>query len=219
MEKVTDSEYFIARKTAEEYRSKGYEVLQEIPLEFLPGFRADLLVRKGSETKIIEVKRRSSLAADPRVRELAQILDSKPGWSFELILVGEPEMLDSPEEAHSFDREGILRRLRDAERTLESGLPEPAFVLAWSALEAAIRELTAEQGISNAGITTSTFVLDQAVSLGIVSREEYDSLTRMRKYRNAVVHGFGVVDFGDELVTELINIVRHMDATFPTGGE
>ena len=111
MENATDSEYFIARQTAEEYRSKGYEVLQETPLDFLPDFRADLVVRKGGETKGIEIKRRSSLAADPRVRELAQILDSKPGWSFQLILVGEPEMLDSPEEAHSFDRDDILRRL------------------------------------------------------------------------------------------------------------
>ena len=219
IESVTDSEYFIARKTAEEYRSKGYEVLQETPLDFLPGFRADLLVRRGSETKVIEIKRRSSLAADPRVRELAQILDSKPGWSFELILVGEPEMLDSPEEAHSFDREGILRRLGDAERTLESGIPEAAFVLAWSALEAAIRGLTAEQGMSSAGITTSAFILDQAVSLGIVSREEYDYLTRMNKYRNAVVHGFGVAGFGDELVAELIRTVRRMNATSPSGGE
>ena len=29
MEGMTDSEYLIARKTAEEYRSKGYEVLPE----------------------------------------------------------------------------------------------------------------------------------------------------------------------------------------------
>ncbi|MYC38722.1 MAG: hypothetical protein F4X66_17700 [Chloroflexi bacterium] len=218
IEGVTDSEYLIARKTAEEYRSKGYEVLQETPLDFLPGFRADLVVRKGGETKVIEIKRRSSLGADPRIRELARIVDSKPGWSFELILVGEPEKLDSPDEARSFDRDGILRRLSDAERTLESGVPEAAFVLAWSALEAAIRELIAEQGTSNAGITTSAFILDQAVSLGIVSREEYGYLTRIHKYRNAIVHGFGAADFGEELAAELIETVRQMTAISPPGG-
>ena len=213
IDSVTDSEYLICRKTAEEYRSKGYEVLQETPLDFLPGFQADLVVRKGSETKVIEVRRRSSLAADPRIREMAQIVDSKPGWSFELILVGEPEMLDSPNEAHSFDRDGILRRLSDAERTLEFGIPEAAFVLAWSALEAAIRESIAAQGTSKDGITTSAFILDQAVSLGIVSREEYGHLTRMHKYRNAVVHGFGAAGFGEELVAELIDTVRRVTAT------
>ena len=218
IESVTDSEYLIARKTAEEYRSKGYEVLPEGLTDLLPGFPADLVVRKGEETKVIAIKRRSSLAANPKLRELAQVVDSKPGWSFELILVGEPEMLDSPDEAHSFDRDGILQHVLDAERTLESGIPEAAFVLAWSALEAAIRELIAGQGTSKSGITTSAFILDQAVSLGIVSREEYGHLTRMNKYRNAVVHGFQAADFDDELVAELIEIVRQMTATLPPSG-
>ena len=218
IEGMTDSEYLIARKTAEEYRSKGYEVLPDPLADLLPGFPADLVVRKGEETRVIAIKRRSSLAANPRLRELAQVVDSKPGWTFELILVGEPEMLDSPGEAHSFDRDGILQHILDAERTLESGIPEAAFVLAWSALEAAIRELIAEQGTSNSGITTSAFVLDKAVSLGIVSREEYGYLTRMNKYRNAVVHGFRAADFDEELVAELIETVRQMTATFPSSG-
>ena len=50
----TTSEYLLTQKTAEEYRSRGYEVLLEAPVDFLPGFRADLLVRKGGEVKVIE---------------------------------------------------------------------------------------------------------------------------------------------------------------------
>ena len=93
---VTDSEYMLTRKTAEDYRNRGYEVLMDVPLDLLPGFSADLLVRKGDEVRVIEVKSRPSLAADPRVREVAQLIDSKPGWCFDLLLVGEPEKLDSP---------------------------------------------------------------------------------------------------------------------------
>ena len=92
----TTSEYLLTPKTAEEYRSRGYEVLLEASLDFLPGFRADLLVRKGDEVKVIEVKSRPSLAADPKISELARIIESKPGWTFELLLVSEPEKLDSP---------------------------------------------------------------------------------------------------------------------------
>ena len=87
---TTDSEYLLTQKTAEEYRSNGYEVQLEAFLDFFPNFRADLLVRKGDEVKVIEVKSRPSLAADPRVSELAKLIESKPGWSFELVLVGEP---------------------------------------------------------------------------------------------------------------------------------
>ena len=90
-------EYLLTQKTAEEYRSRGYEVLVEASLDFLPGFTADLLVRKGDEVKVIEVKSRPSLAADPKISELARIIESKPGWTFELLLVSEPEKLDSPE--------------------------------------------------------------------------------------------------------------------------
>ena len=139
---ATDSEYLLTRKTAEEYRSMGYEVLLEASLDFFPNFRADLLVRKGDEVKVIEVKSRPSLAANPKIVELARIIDSKPGWSFELLLVGEPEKVDSPEGARSLGSENILQRIEEAEKSLEAGLPEAAFLLAWSAFEAATRELS-----------------------------------------------------------------------------
>ena len=42
---------------------------------------------------------------------------------------------------------------------------------------------------------------------GIISREDYDYLTDMMKYRNAIAHGFDVNGFSDEKVTELIEVV------------
>ena len=143
---ATDSEYLLTHKTAEEYRGKGYEVVFEAPLDFLPGFSADLLVRKGDDVRVIEVKSRSSLAADPKISELARLIDAKPGWSFELVLVSEPEKLDSPEGARSFESERILQRIEEAEKSLQAKLPEAAFLLAWSASEAVIRELPHSAG-------------------------------------------------------------------------
>ena len=35
----TTSEYLLTQKTAEEYRARGYEVLTEASLDFLPGSR------------------------------------------------------------------------------------------------------------------------------------------------------------------------------------
>ena len=210
---VMDSEYLLAQKTAEEYRSQGYEVERGAPLEFLPGYRADLLVQKNDETKVVAVKARQSLAADPRIAEVARLLESKPGWSFELLLVSEPERVDSPEGISSFDGEHIARKLEEAERSLQIGLPEAAFLLAWSALEAAMRSRIEDQGISVTYITSPRFLLDQATFHGLISRDEYNDLSRMLKYRNAIVHGFGADDFDDELVTALIDTVRRIAAT------
>ena len=150
------------------------------------------------------------MAAIPEITELARIVDSKPGWSFELLLVGEPEKVDSPEGASSISGAMILQRIDAAEQALNSGLSEAAFLLAWSACEAAARELVAAEGISDSGIPTSAHVLDQAVYQGVISRNEYKVLTGFQKYRNAIVHGFNVDDFNDELVANLINVVRRM---------
>ena len=210
---ATASEYLLTQKTAEEYRSMGYNVLLEAPLDFLPGFRADVLVRRGDEVKVIEVKSRLSLAADPKITELARIIDSMPGWSFELLLVGEPERVDSPEGARSFENENIVQRIEEARRSLEASLPEASFLLAWSAAEAVIRELLTAQGVSKTTITSPGYVLDQGIFHGVISRNDYEALTRMRKYRNAIAHGFSMDDFSDELVTELIETITRITTT------
>lgn len=210
---ATETEYLLTHKTAEEYRSKGYEVQFEAPLDFLPSFRADLVARKGDDVRVIEVRSRSSLAADPRIAELTRLVDSKPGWSFELVLVSEPEKLESPEGARSFEAENILKRIKEAEKALQSGLPEAAFLLAWSASEAVIRGLLAARGVTSTSITSPGYVLDQGVFHGVISRDDYDAMARMRKYRNAIVHGFGVNDFSDDLATKLIGTVRSIMPT------
>ena len=209
---ASNAAYLLTQKTAEEYRSKGYEVLLDASLDFLPGVTADLLVRKGHEVRVIEVKSRLSLAADPRISELARLIASRPGWTFELLLVGEPEKLDSPAGARPFEGENIVRRVEDAEKSLEAGLPEAAFLLAWSALEAATRTLIAAQGVSDRRITSPRFVLDQAMFHGALPREEYNALIRMLEYRNAIVHGFGVDDFSGNMVTDLIETVNRITA-------
>ena len=115
---ATNAEYLLALKTAQEYRSKGYGVSTGVLLDFFPNFQADLVVRKGDESKVIEVRSRSSLAADRRISELANIIDSKPGWTFELILVSEPESRDAPAGARSFESESILQRIEQAKKAL-----------------------------------------------------------------------------------------------------
>ena len=209
---ASNAGYLLTQKTAEDYRSKGYEVFLDASIDFLPGFTVDLLVRRGDEVRVIEVKSRPSLAADPKVRELARLIESRPGWTFELLLVGEPEKLASPPGARPFEGENIVRRVEEAEKSLEAGLLEAAFLLAWSALEAATRTLIAAQGVSDRRITSPRFVLDQAIFHGTISREEYNALIRMLEYRNAIVHGFGVDDFSSNMVTDLIETVKRIAA-------
>lgn len=212
VEGATNLEIALVLKTAEEYRRKGYEVTIEECLDFPPGFVADLVARKGDDTRVVEVKSRASLAANPRIGEVARILETKPGWSFDLILVGEPEKLESPAGARAYDREGIAARIQESEELLRLAHPDAAFLAAWAACEAAVRLLVSEKGITSDSITTPSYVLEQATYLGLISREEYSTLTELQKHRNAIIHGFINDEFKHEMVIDLIEATRGMIA-------
>jgi hypothetical protein len=220
MEAISSLERQRARVLAEEYRRKGYEVVEEPSQEqlpdFLSGYRPDLLIRKGDEAIVVEVKSRTSLAQETQVRELARLLRTKPGWNFELIVVGEEERLRAPEGAHPFDRDDILRGLEAAEKLLQAGFADAALLLAWSASEATVRLLTEEEALVLERLAP-LYILKQAVMHGVVSREEYHFLTKVLEYRNALVHGFKPIDFEPALVTELISTTKRLlqSATTP----
>lgn len=207
---VPNSVYLRTRDVAEEYRSKGYKVETEPVLDFLEGFRPDLVVRKEGEAKVIEVTTRASLAADRRIKELVNAVDSQPGWSFELVLVGEPENLYAPPGAEPFEEENIIERVKQAEKALETGLYEAAFILAWSACEAATRMLLVNEGVSKEGITSASYVVNQARYLGLLSADDYLRLRDLQGYRNAIAHGFSHDDIGNDQVVKLLETARNL---------
>ena len=208
MDDVAIIESQFADKTAAEYRSRGYEVSRNVNLEFLPGFQADLLVQKGGESTVIAVRTRTSLALTPAIDELVESLSEKPDWSFELLLVGEPERLDAPESARPFTLEDILDRVADAEHLLESGFVDGSFVLAWSACEASIRSLVSAYGIEITRVTQSSYVLGHAAYHGLISEADDQFLSQMLAYRNATVHGFTADGFYVEQARDLIAAAR-----------
>ena len=193
------------------YLDRGYEVSRGVALDFFPGFEVDLLLRKGDETKVVEVKTATSLSRDPRINELADIVDSKPGWSFTLELIGERERMPSHKGVEPFDREDVALRIAEAERALKAGFPEAAILLAWSAAESAARISLAVEGIAIKRITSSGYTIGRAVSEGALSLENVRYLDEAEKHRNAIVHGFKGVDIdGESLVSGLIETARRI---------
>ena len=100
MEQISERERQRTLKLAEEYRGKGYEVIvsptsEHLP-DFLSGYHPDLLVKKGNEALIVEVKTRTSLTKNSQVRDLARLLQARPGWKFDLVLVSEVVVDNAP---------------------------------------------------------------------------------------------------------------------------
>ena len=50
---------------AAEYLGQGCQVLRDVPLEFLPGYRADMVVKDGYDITVVEVKTQPSLTGQP----------------------------------------------------------------------------------------------------------------------------------------------------------
>ena len=200
-------ERHVADKTARKLRGQGLDVSTQVPLDFFPGLRADLIVREGGKTKIIEVKTRSSIAADRRIAELAYIIKSKPGWTFELILVGDPPARDAPFQDTPPARDKILKRIQRAGEALESGVPEAALTLALSACEAALRASMADEGRSS---SSSSYALSQALNRRIISWDDCLNLADLRKQGNAITHGFTHPDLDERAIADLISTARKL---------
>ena len=54
--------------------------------------------------------------------------------------------------------------------------------------------------------------MQQFLDLTTLSRDEYDNLTQMQKYRNAIVHGFSTEDLTHDLVIDLIETIQRLTA-------
>lgn len=214
METATALEQKRAHALAQEYQHKGYEVIetpgQEQLPEFLSGYHPDLLIRKDNEATVVEVKTRSSLTKEPHLKDLARILRAKQGWNFELVILGEDVQLEIPEGAISFEKGDIRQGLETAKQLLTSGASEAALLIAWSRLEAIVRLIAEEDEVTLNQLDSPSSLLKQAVSAGLISREDYEFLTRIVKYRNAVAHGFKTTDLDSILVSSLIGTAERL---------
>ncbi len=212
MNKAQDLEYHRARAIAQEYRSKGYEVVVEPSREQLPGFLAgyhpDLLLCNSEESVVVEVKARRSLSSEMQAWRLAKLLRDQPGWRFELAIVDTGEYLDIPRNSCTWNKEDIRSGIKTAERLLADGLPEPALMSAWAALEASVRLLTEEESGKSADLPTSAYVLTAAVHEGAIDRDDYFFLSEALKTRNALAHGYAPADFNPQLVVDLMDLTK-----------
>ncbi len=202
-----------ASAIAEEYRSRGYTVIEEPTSEqlpdFLSNFHPDLFARKGDEATIVAVESRSSMAKDSHITDLARLLHNRPNWNFELIIVEEDTPFGSLDEARPFKKEEIQQSIETTEKLIASGFNEAALMSAWSTSEATVRLLIEAEGLWLHRFDSPS-VLMQAVTNGLISREEYSFLTKAMKHRNALAHGFKTIDFDPAIVRELVGTTKRL---------
>jgi uncharacterized protein YutE (UPF0331/DUF86 family) len=200
-------------RLAEEYRDKGYEISfhpnpEDLP-DFLKNYRPDMIARRGDEAVVIEVKSRSSLNSSTQyLRNLAQVVEQYPGWRFELVMTNPEDATYSQSAEGSLQEPEIESRLQVA-RQLATQHPESAILYSWSLVEATLRLVAENEGLSLQRFD-SLYLVKQLATEGVISKSEYQLLMNALSLRNSIAHGFKTTQLTQEFLYGLINIAQQL---------
>lgn len=199
-----------AEEVAQEYLERGYEVLREPQPDQLPAglarFSPDLLVRKGDEVIVVEVKSRATLGQEPLVRDLHDAIKAMPGWRLELIVANPDEQRLLPLDAEDWTAEEVAARVEEGHLLLRSEHVEAALLVAWSAAEATLRRLATAEGLTTKR-QDAGHLLKRLVLAAVISKAEYDVLRNVMAMRNAVAHGQKTNELTATAVERLLTMV------------
>ena len=190
------------REVADEYRKRGYSVDVEprgdkVPL-FLSGFYPDLIARSPDESVVIEVKVGASKTsvAEP-LKALADRVHKQPGWRLAVIFA-DPDVPGHISEVPVRSSEELEAQIVRSEKLKVAGDLDAAFLLLWSTMEAALRNVATKAGLPLQTSPTSS-LMRELYSAGEISRETYESILNLMGLRNRVAHGFAasptIMDF------------------------
>lgn len=200
-------------RVADEYRADGYQVVvepgpDEIP-DFLRAHQLDMIARKEGESVVVGVRTRDELA-DEQISDLAAAVNARAGWRFDLVVTNGAAWPDGvPIDATEPDVDRIESLAETAERLLARDELEAAYLVSWSATEAALRRMACRASI-NFEQKSPQFVLKTLVAEGVLSHDQYDALRRAMRVRNAVAHGLQFESLDASTPRFLIQTVRDL---------
>jgi uncharacterized protein YutE (UPF0331/DUF86 family) len=200
---------------AEKYRREGYQVTIRPQESVLPPFTAgqsiDLLVTRGDEQVLVQVKRsREELRSDARLIGLAELVENHPGWRLDLVVLKAEDAADEVSEDAAEPPVGeIEQSLSQAEDMSRTGALSLSCVLSWAALEAAMRHAARAAGIAVKSAAPS-FLLRALYTQGLLHRSDFDQLNQAIRVRNAVVHGLLVPAIDPALPPYVASVARKL---------
>jgi len=179
-----------------QYEAHGYRALDRLPLETVDGlsaYRPDLVVQKGDEVIVVEVKRVIEARETADVRVVRDLVESHPGWRFRLVLLGGSDEVP-PSTTRSPRRVLLDYKQREARArvALRNGHLEEALALLWIAIEGALRTYFTRSGEMPSKGVTAISMLRSLHNEGMLDDAELDVLASGYDARNLAVHAFKV---------------------------
>lgn len=187
---------------AREYAARGYHVFADVlnykSPDSIKGIKPDLVVKKGDELIIIEVKTSDSMKKSKDIiARLAQYTKELPGARFDLVITN-PRPQSSAQvkskilqEELGAMQEGLLIDINDA---IKHDRTDLVVILAARLLEGLLTRMAARKGVHvPPEERTLRMLSDKLVSKRIVSQSVREFARKLQEHRNAVVHKGAVI--------------------------
>lgn len=200
------------KEIAKDYKNKGYQVIIEsnsnlVP-EFLFNFQADLIALSDNDNVVVEVKSSDSRTDFKKLEELANIVNSREKWRFELVFTNPRDRLKIDSELNLIDSAEIEKRISECKSLLLTNSLESAFLLGWATLEASIRIKLKSINVKDVDIQKPPLhLIKNLFSFGIINQSFLRKLELLNQYRNKINHGFET-NINKESVNSLIEIIE-----------
>jgi hypothetical protein len=169
-----------------------------------------LIAIRDNESVIVEIKvNRMDLSGDHQISHLAEIVNSRPGWRLDLVVL-EPETAveKAAQEAAEPSDDQLAQILQTADELSEKGYWPYACVVAWGGLEAAMRRLRSDTDLY--GRTAPAELMRALYGNGVISREQFERLRDSYKIRSQVVHGLVPGPADPDLVRYVTTTARYL---------
>lgn len=196
---------------AEKYQKLGFIVTpnpspSQLPFD-LDSYIPDLIARKEPDQNyIIEIKGGIRQISVDKLRSIAEIVQSHPGWRFLLVTADDEPALGSEPDLLQYDE--ARSRTDQAESLLAAGAEEASFLFLWSTLEGMMRRHAIETAIPVDRLS-SLAMTNHLYSQGELSREQFHQIKELTSIRNRTAHGYREAQLG-QASNKLLSLVRDL---------
>lgn len=213
--KTENTEYNKIRQVAKDYEKNGYNVIIEprgndIPT-FIQNYEPDIIATNEKETVIIEIKSRDDLKTIEMFKDIADIVNKKEKWRFELIVTAPKKKIETEKSGLNNDYEisEIRTNLLQVKGLLNQGIIQASFILGWANLESLSRQLLLKDK-KNLTKKDTLVLIKTLFSFGYLTRADYASLEKLFQVRNRIVHGYKSYSLNDTSVNQLLDIIEKL---------
>lgn len=199
---------------AKDYKSKGYLVNIEpesskLP-NFIKNFRPDIIALSDLDNVVIEVKSSDSKIDFKSLEELANIVNSKENWRFELVFTNPKNRLSIEKELNVIDLEKIKNRIVECEYLISNDYFDSSFLLAWATLEAAIKIKLTSLNEHDVDVNKPPLhLIKNLFSYGVINQSLLRKIEVLNQKRNALIHGFEA-EITKEFILNIIRLIENL---------